>query len=83
MSKAKVLIADDSQTVRDMLSFILAKEGFLTVTACDGIEAIEICGRTQGIRLLLTDVVMPKMSGRELVERITAAHPGIKTPIAV
>jgi signal transduction histidine kinase/CheY-like chemotaxis protein len=74
-----ILLVEDDQGVRDLARRVLEGSGYNVLAACDGMEAIQVCDRTPGIRLLLTDVVMPKMSGRELVERLTAAHPDIKT----
>jgi two-component system cell cycle sensor histidine kinase/response regulator CckA len=49
------------------------------VEACDGVEAVRIAGRQTGrIDLLLSDVVMPRMSGREVAERLRDMHPGVK-----
>lgn len=61
----KILIADDSPTITEMLRFLLEKEGYETVVAKDGMEAIE---RTymELPDLLLLDVLMPKMNGYQV-----------------
>jgi len=49
------------------------------LTASDGLEALEVLARHVGdVQLLITDVVMPKMSGRELAVRVTALRPDIR-----
>lgn len=65
MSKAKILIADDSPTVRDMLSSILEKEGFTTVSASNGIEAIKAAYQEYP-DLILLDIFMPLMNGYQV-----------------
>ncbi len=74
----RILLVEDDQRVRELAQRVLEGAGYAVLTASDGFEAIDICGSVTGIRLLLTDVVMPKMSGRELVEKITAVYPRIK-----
>ncbi|MDI6735429.1 MAG: diguanylate cyclase [bacterium] len=61
----KILIADDSTTIVEMLRFFLEKEGYVTVVAKDGIEAIEQAYRELP-DLMLLDVLMPKMNGYQV-----------------
>ncbi len=61
----KILIADDSPTIVEMLKFFLEKEGYVTVVAKDGIEAIEQAYRELP-DLMLLDVLMPKMNGYQV-----------------
>lgn len=61
----KILIADDSPTIVEMLRFFLEKEGYETVVAKDGIEAIEQAYRELP-DLMLLDVLMPKMNGYQV-----------------
>ena len=51
---------------------------YAVLTACDGLAALEICGDDVSIDVVLTDVVMPGMSGRELSKRLTERYPGLK-----
>ena len=79
MSKGKILIADDSATVRDMLSAILNKEGYSTVTASDGIDAIRTVYRERP-DIVLLDIFMPRMNGYQVCrllkdDKITADIP--------
>ena len=75
-----VLVVEDESAVRRVTKQILDRAGYSTLTAANGEEALRICeGRQQRIDLLLTDVVMPGMSGRDLVARLANTCPGLKT----
>ena len=74
-----VLLVEDDQTVRELAARVLEKAGYTCMDAGSGDEALEQARHHSGpIDLLLTDVVMPRMSGRELAERITGTRPGVK-----
>ena len=74
-----VLLVEDEEMVRRLLRDILEGEGYTVLAAANGEEALRICGRHEGPpHLLVTDVVMPGMSGRELVERLTGNCRGVK-----
>jgi CheY-like chemotaxis protein len=65
--------------VRDLVCEALEQRGYRVHTAADGLEALQICERPGlHIDLLLTDVVMPKMRGRALAERVSALFPAAK-----
>ena len=71
-----VLIAEDDATVRFLARRVLAREGYTVLEAGDGMTAFEICSTYDGsIDLLLSDVVMPQLSGSQLVDRCRAARP--------
>ena len=72
-----VLIVDDEQVIADTLSIILRKNGFSTLTAYDGKSALELA-RTASPELLISDVVMPGMTGVELAIALTLMVPGCK-----
>lgn len=67
--KSKVLIVDDEQDIRELIKFYINKEGYDVIEAKDGEEALAIF-ETEYIDLAIIDVMMPKMDGFELVERI-------------
>jgi len=69
-----ILVVDDSPEVRNVTRDILASRGYTVVDTGDPREALRIA-ETRTIRLLLTDVVMPEMNGRELAERFALANP--------
>jgi PAS domain S-box-containing protein len=71
-----ILLAEDDDSVRTLVATVLRKSGYIVLEAVDGEHAIELMGKSAtSIHLLLTDVVMPGMSGRILSERVTAASP--------
>jgi DNA-binding NtrC family response regulator len=68
-----VLLAEDDSLVRKLAREVLMREGYIVIEAARGDEALEVASRTAGpIHLLLTDVVMPGMSGRALWEKLSA-----------
>jgi hypothetical protein len=74
-----VLVVEDEQAVRDLTVRILQQLGYTILAASGGAEALEICQTHAGhIDLLLTDVVMPNMSGRQLADHIQASRPRTK-----
>jgi PAS domain S-box-containing protein len=79
MGGETVLVVEDQGEVRNLVEEILCMQGYTVLKASDGDEALRL-GRTvkKPIDLLLTDVVMPGMSGRELAERMQEISPGMK-----
>jgi PAS domain S-box-containing protein len=74
-----VLVVEDEPQVRRMAARALAEVGHQVLEAGDGREAISLLARSgQGIDLVLTDVAMPGMSGRELAERLRQARPDVR-----
>ncbi len=74
-----VLLVEDEKGVRELARQYLEMTGYTVLEAEDGHTALEISGMHSGpIDLLLTDVVMPGISGGELAERISRFRPGIK-----
>jgi PAS domain S-box-containing protein len=73
-----VLLVEDEQMVRDMSRHILEASGYTVLEAGSGREAIDICNAHDApIDILLTDVVMPHMSGPRLSEEVLKIRPGI------
>ena len=65
----RVLVVEDEEPVRELTGRILSENGYRVIGAADGYRARILCDQFQGeIDLLLSDVVMPGMSGRELAE---------------
>ena len=74
-----VLLVEDAQRVRAVVREILEMNGYVVLEARHGAEAIEISSRNQGpIHLMVTDVVMPQMSGRELAQRLAPLRPDMR-----
>jgi GAF domain-containing protein len=71
-----ILLVEDEDDVRELAREILEMNGYTVLEAPHGPEALRVCRHHRGaIQLLLTDVVMPQMSGRELAARITETRP--------
>jgi PAS domain S-box-containing protein len=74
----RALVVDDEQIVRELATTILELEGFEVLAAANGVGALELLSRTpEGIDVLVTDVSMPGMGGRELAARIGELSPGL------
>jgi CheY-like chemotaxis protein len=70
-----VLVVDDEPGVRDLVCRTLRDSGYRTVEAAHGGEALEIIEGPEPIDLIVTDVVMPGMDGRELGRRLSQSRP--------
>ena len=74
-----ILLAEDNGQVRDLARTILERQGYTVLTAENGKEALAISESHHGpLHLLLTDVVMPEMNGRDLFARASRHHPELK-----
>jgi PAS domain S-box-containing protein len=79
VSAVRILVVEDADDLREITELILKKADYQVVTANNGAQALKLLGHLHGeVDLLLTDVVMPRMQGPELVEKIKAVHPGIR-----
>ncbi len=74
-----ILVAEDDRTVRELTKSVLEKFGYTVIPAVDGEDAIgRFMDNKEKIRLLLLDVIMPKMDGKEVYENIKKINPDIK-----
>ena len=74
-----VLLAEDDEMIRALVQKVLKANGYTTLVAESGPAALRLAGQHDGrIHLLMTDVVMPGMNGREVAERLAPAHAGIE-----
>jgi CheY-like chemotaxis protein len=74
----RILIVEDEEMVRELARILLEEEGYEVVTAANGAEALELGTKIGGaIDLVITDLVMPQMSGIEFARHLKAIHPNI------
>ena len=75
----RILLVEDEADVRRLVREMLRSEGYNVIEAVDQTHAIDFCGRSnEQVDLVLTDVVMPNMSGPELADRLRVLRPEIK-----
>jgi hypothetical protein len=73
-----ILLAEDDDAVRAIACTTLERAGYRVLAASDGLRALALLAEhPEEIDLLLTDVIMPNMNGRELAERLSALRPGV------
>ncbi|MFH1115750.1 MAG: PAS domain S-box protein [Pseudomonadota bacterium] len=78
-----ILLVDDEEMIRDLGTKILKQAGYTVLTANNGREALEIYEeRGDEISLVILDMIMPRMGGKECLERLVALNPKIKVIIA-
>jgi len=73
-----ILLVEDDAAVRQLTCGILADLGYDMIEAQSGRDAVRLAAERETIHLLLTDVIMPEMSGREVFTQVAAVHPAIK-----
>jgi two-component system cell cycle sensor histidine kinase/response regulator CckA len=74
-----ILLVEDENPLRELFKIFLSKQGYQVLEAGDAEEALRICREYVGdIQLLLTDMIMPKMNGRELSLKVLGLRPGIR-----
>ena len=76
---ARILLAEDDDSMRDFLAKALSRAGHEVEAVADGEEGLHVLGETPGqFELLLTDIVMPGVDGIELARRAAEVDPGLK-----
>ncbi len=78
-AQGRILLVEDEAPVRELVRDVLLRAGYDVLDAADGEQALSIARTAGELHLLLTDVIMPKMSGPQLATRFLEAHPG--TPV--
>jgi two-component system, cell cycle sensor histidine kinase and response regulator CckA len=74
-----VLVVEDDADLREVVSRMLGRAGYRVRSAANGEEALGLAGPgAEAIDLLVTDVVMPRMSGKDLAQRLTELRPGLR-----
>jgi two-component system cell cycle sensor histidine kinase/response regulator CckA len=71
-----ILVVDDTEEVRRMIRHILVQHGYDVLEAANGVEALKVYGAN--IHLVLTDVIMPEMNGRELADHLRRINPATR-----
>ena len=79
MSK-KILVVDDSASMRQLVAYTLRKAGYEVVDAIDGVDALKKATK-EVFNLVVTDINMPKMNGIELTQELRKRHEYQYTPI--
>jgi PAS domain S-box-containing protein len=75
-----VLVVEDEDGVRSLITTLLARNGYTVLEASNGEDALDLCQhRSAPVHLLITDLVLPRMNGRELSERVAERCSGIRT----
>lgn len=78
-----ILLVEDEDMLRELVSNLLQAKGYRVLTAANGIEALDLFAKAHNeIALVLTDMGLPKMSGLEMVKRIRGASPAMKVILA-
>ncbi|KUJ95721.1 MAG: two-component system, chemotaxis family, chemotaxis protein CheY [Desulfonauticus sp.] len=83
MAQKHILVIDDSKTVRNLVSFIIKKEGFKVTSAEDGLDGLEKLYANPDISLIVCDVNMPKMDGFTFIKTIREQEQYRDLPIIV
>ena len=74
-----ILLADDEEAIRILVTPMLEEQGFVVLSASDGQQALELSRRHPGtIDLVITDVDMPRLKGTDLCPQLLKERPGIK-----
>jgi CheY-like chemotaxis protein len=73
-----ILVVDDAEAIRKMVCAMLSQNGYNCIEASDGVEAIRLLEATDPVHLVLTDVVMPKMSGADLARHLSSIRPDLR-----
>jgi signal transduction histidine kinase len=75
----KVLLVEDDESVRELASEILQMNGYEVIEACHGVEALAIFeAQEKPVDMLVTDLIMPQMGGRDLAKQLVPKNPGLK-----
>jgi two-component system, cell cycle sensor histidine kinase and response regulator CckA len=77
-ARPTILVVEDAEPIRKMVSAMLSREGYHCLEAGDGTEALEIVERPSEVHLVLTDIIMPHMGGAELARQLTLLRPEVR-----
>ena len=74
---ARILVAEDDETVLEVVSRMLEDAGYEVLLAANGAEAFDMIKNDPSVDLLITDLRMPRMGGKDLADRLRSLHPGM------
>lgn len=78
LTRTTVLVVEDAGSLCEMISSMLRDSGYSVLQAADGAEALSLLeSNGDGVQLVLTDIVMPRMSGKELARRLSEVRPDL------
>jgi two-component system cell cycle sensor histidine kinase/response regulator CckA len=76
--KETILVVEDAEAIRRMVCAMLDQQGYRCLEACDGVDALRLLDETAApVHLVLTDVIMPKMTGAELGRHLVHLRPDL------
>lgn len=78
-----ILIVDDSRTVRNLVAFIMKKEGFKVTMAEDGLDGLEKLYSSSGVDLIISDINMPRMDGFSFIKNIREQEAYRDLPVVI
>ncbi len=78
-----ILLVDDSKTVRNLVAFIMKKEGFRVTTAEDGLDGLEKLYSADHVDLIISDINMPRMDGFTFIKTVREQETFRDVPIVV
>ena len=78
MGSERILVVDDEPGIRQIIARILVDEGYFVHQAGDGLEALELINAGDvAMDVVVSDIVMPRLNGVELVQELSRSHPGL------
>jgi len=78
MASERILVVDDEAGIRQIIARILVDEGYFVHQAGDGLEALELIkGGDVAMDVVVSDIVMPRLNGVELLQELSRSHPGL------
>jgi two-component system, cell cycle sensor histidine kinase and response regulator CckA len=78
LNHRKVLLVDDEQALREAIAAALGAAGFLVAEANNGFEALQLAKSSGPFDIVVSDVVMPRLGGSELVAQLATENPMLK-----
>jgi DNA-binding NtrC family response regulator len=74
---ATVLVVDDENAVRRFAVRVLEREGYIVLEARDGVDALELLRKDASVGVVVSDIVMPRLNGVELMQALASSHPDL------